>query len=272
MADGDLKPLTFKILTPGDPEVLRARCLANEARGLYEATPTHTCVIVGSGPSAHDERLWRRLRHAPKDHLGRPMIVTVAVNGAYELFRDHDIPPMFWACCDPQDMVADFIPNDPCETTTHLLASKCPPVLFDKLAGYQTEIWRLDDDFSPMPGKLRANCAVSISLVAQSLMRLRGFHRFEHYGWDCCYGPNGEHHANVQPAPDAELTDFTIETTDGVALYTCHTNTSWLAELHDAGIQAFNLHTMGYQVVVHGTGAMAHLLKVKGLAETPDLP
>ena len=267
MPDGSqLTPLQFNVLTPGMKDDIEATMARNEARKLPDATPVKSCVIVGSGPSAATEALWGRLKQEPDT-------ITVALNGALHLFIDRGIAPTYWACCDPQELTLDFVKGLKLpRTTLYLLATKCPESLFDYLESRNLNVqrWRIDDFPIKDPSKLHVPCAVSISLVAQSLMRFKGFHRFEHYGWDCCY-VDGQHHASNQPAPDttSDLT-FTIETEDGQKLYEWPTNGSWMAELHDAGIQAFNLVTHGYKIVVRGNNAMAQLLHIKGLAEAPD--
>lgn len=267
MADGDLVPLQFKILTPGDPSAVQATMVHNAARNLPDAIPVKSCIIVGSGPSAASEALWLRLQ-------AEPDTVTVALNGALALFLDRGLAPTYWACCDPQELVNAFVVGKRLPTTTkYLLATKCPESLFDYLLSRNLDVqqWRIDDFAFREPGKLHVPCAVSITMVAQSLMRFRGYHRFEHYGWDCCY-VDGKHHASEQPEPDqGNNLDFSIQTEDGTILYTWPTNGSWVAELHDAGIQAHNLAVQGYKLVVHGTHAVARLLSIKGLAEAPDL-
>ena len=259
-----LRPIEFSVTTPGDPTELAERMARNEARGLPDATPHKSVIIVSSGPSAHSEALWWRIR------TERP--ITLALNGGLELFAQRGIAPTYWACCDPQELVNEFIPEHPPLKTRYLLATKCPESLFARLQdeGCAIETWRVDELSAPLD-KLRTPCAVSITLVAQSLMRYRGFTRFEHYGWDCCF-VDGEHHASKQPEPDAERMPFAIETEDGQTVYRCELIGPWLAELRDAGLQAYNLHTMGYEIVVHGPHAVAQILRVRGLAKTPDIP
>ena len=258
----NLRPIEFSVQTPCDDEAITERMAHRDALKYPDATPHRTCIIVSSGPSARDERLWSRIQDE------RP--VTLALNGALELFMQRGLSPTYWACCDPQELVGDFIPPGEPWATVYLLATKCPESLFERLKHRNVETWRLDELGAPAD-KLRVPCAVSITLVAQSLMRYRGFTRFEHYGWDCCY-VDGEHHASRQPEPTAEQMPFAIQTEDGTELYRCDLNGSWLAELRDAGLQAYNLTVMGHEIVVHGSHAVAQLLRVKGLAVTPDIP
>lgn len=229
----------------------------NDARSLPEAVPHKSCIIVGSGPSARHEALWAFI-------AANPEIPTVACNGALGLFTEHNIAPTYWACCDPQEAeVMRFVSGELPKTTIYLLATKCPEALFDRLSGHDVRTWRLDD-MALNPGKLHVTCAVSITLVTMSLMRFMGYHRFEMFGWDCCY-LDGEHHASTQPEPENQL-DFSIEDEHShEELHRFKITGSWAAELNDAVIQAHNFQAMGYEIAVHGPGAVATLLRAKKL-------
>lgn len=273
MPDG-YSPLDIQVETPGLSSEIAARMARNEARSLPDAIPHRSCIIVSSGPSARSEALWERLSDARLG--GDPeRIPVVALNGALSLFGDRDLSPDYWACCDPQDLVNDFVPLDPPRGLTYLLATKCPENLFNRLKTHIVETWRVaEPDIPETPGLMHVPTAVSITLVAQSLMRFKGFTRFEHYGWDCCY-VDGRHHACDQPEPPVERLTFDLR--DGtpeepgplIAQYDI--NGSWLAELKDAITQAHNMRVMGYSIVVHGNGLVANALAMRGLAETPDV-
>jgi hypothetical protein len=258
-ADGDFKPVTFQVETPFDSAYLNPRMARNDARGLVEAVRPRTCIIVGSGPSARHPALWDRLDADPKG------ITTVACNGAYSVFAEYGHTPTYWTCCDPQDEVLNFLPENPNPRINYLLATKCPESLFDKLiaADCFVRAWRLDDMDRSL-GKLHVMSAVSITLVTQNLMRLMGFHRFEMYGWDCCY-IDGQHHASDQPEPEMPI-DFRIadEETDAT-MHEFRITGAWAAELNDAVTQAHNFSAMGYELIVHGPGAVGALLRAKKL-------
>lgn len=254
MADGELRPLRIEVETPGDKEEIAARCLVNEARGLPDALQAQTCVIISSGPSARSETPWKALEG----------LTTVAVNNALRLCLEQGHVPTYWACCDPQELVTDFLPDDAPKATTYLVANKCPASLFDKLArlNLATEIWRISDYRSG--DKLHVPTASTVTLTAQALMRFKGFHRFEHYGWDCCYIDENAH-AISQIEPDAQRMQFEIQNEDGSLVGSFPTNSSWIAELHDSIIQTYNVTVMGYEVAVHGPGAVRAVLKAKKL-------
>ena len=257
MADGSqLRPVTFDVRTPCDRATLDARMAHRDAQSLPEAVTPKTCVIVGSGPSARHEALWIFLD-------ANPAAKTFACNGALQVFMDRGRLPDFWTCCDPQEEVIDFLPPSPPPCVEYLLATKCPESLFEKLEHRNVWTWRLDD-MNRTPGKLHVTCAVSITLVTQNLARMMGFHRFEMYGWDCCY-LDGEHHASAQPKPEGEMPFEIQDEQTGDVLHRFDIVPAWAAELNDACIQAHNFKAMGYEINVHGPGAVGALLRAKKL-------
>ena len=255
MADGSL-PVQFRITTPGDKADLEARMARNDARSLPEAVQARCCVIVGSGPSARHDELWDFLD-------ANPGMTTVACNGALSLFVERGMAPTYWTCCDPQDEVLDFLPPKLPVDTTYLVATKCPERLFDALGSFDVRPWRLDD-MATTPDQLAVTCAVSVTLVTQSLMRFMGFHQFEMFGWDCCY-LDDQHHASKQPRPIGCLPFVIQDEATEAELHRFEVCPSWAAELHDACVQTHNLTAMGYKVNVHGPGAVATLLRAKRL-------
>lgn len=254
MADGDI-PVSFEILTPPEAEA-RANIALSEARGVASAVAPKTAVIVAGGPSARDDALWERLARDPET-------VTVALNNALTLFTDRGLVPTYWCACDQQALVADFLPDDPPRGVIYLLASKVHPAVFDKLAGRDVRLWRLDD-YGREPGKLFVPCAVSITLVTQGLFRFLGFHRFEMYGWDGCY-IDGAHHAVAKEHDASHDQTVTLRNAEGENVRSFATTGPWMAEANDAAIQALNFRTMGYELVVHGDGMFAAILKGRGL-------
>jgi hypothetical protein len=253
--DGDL-PVRFEVRTP--PETIsRANMAVSEQSGLPEAVPLRTAIIVANGPSALSAELWDR---PARDDPG---LITVALNGALRQFLNRGLMPTYWCACDPQALVADFLPADPPRKVTYLVASKCHEAVFAKLRGRDVRIWRLDD-FGRESGRLYVPCAVSITLVAQGLFRLLGYHRFEMYGWDGCY-IDGRDHASAQPHSPEHDQRVSLVNAAGDIVQTYSTTGSWMAEAHDAAIQAANFRAMGLEMVVHGPGMIGAILRGRGL-------
>lgn len=260
--DGDIL-VTFDVRTPPE-DLARANIAINEARALPEAVFPETVIIVGSGPSASDGALWERLRRRDTDES--PSTVVVALNGALGLFLKRGLRPDYWCACDPQELVADFLPDDPSYGIVYLVATKCHPAVFERLDGLDVRKWRIDDYSTPEDG-LCVPCACSITLVTQGLFRLMGYTTFEMYGWDCCY-LDGKHHASNQPEPLAEQRIMVEgQTNEGASLGKYDTTGCWMAESTDAEIQARNFRAMGLRMIVHGPGLVGAILRDRGLCE-----
>lgn len=168
--------------------------------------------IIANGPSA---------QHAPLDGP------TLALNGALKTFTDRGRFPTFWAACDPQELVVNFLEVAPPETI-YLLASKCHPEVFKRLAGRQVFTWHiLEGSTLELIGhKAPVMSGVTITIVALELMTKLGFGRFETWGWDGCF-MDGQGHAHEQTLPDDAIT---LEVGD----LSFQTRPSWALEVKNA--------------------------------------
>lgn len=217
--------IEFDVRTPLTPEGRARNAAWSMARGYREvqegADKSQVVNVIANGPSA---------RNAPQDGL------TVALNGALALFRQ---PPTFWAACDPQALVANFL-RDPPKGTTYLVASKCHRRVFNALRLRPVLLWHVDDT----PGvPWGVECATSITLVTLSLFRRMGYRNFRVWGWDGCY-VDGQDHAVPQPHKGDDrtiiLNDRSFQTT-----------TAWAVEAQDAVNQ---LAGADYRVQIEGDG------------------
>lgn len=185
----------FDIFTPTDADTIAAHIAHACSLGLPEADaePLKRLTVIANGPSAINAPL-----HGP----------TLALNGAIKLFLNSGRIPTYWAACDPQALVADFLPDEPPMETIYFVASKCHPSVFQKLQGRDVRLWHIDD--RPIPKGLRTvMCASSVTLVAMQLMHQAfGYREFDAYGWDACY-EGLMHHASEHPLdqlPDGTIT------------------------------------------------------------------
>lgn len=259
----------FSIVTPCDGDELGANIAHARSLGLpaADADPIRTLTVVANGPSAR---------------LFNPLIRTdtLAVNGALKLFTDAGTYPTYWACCDPQALVADFLIDAP-EETIYLVASKSSPLVFQMLADRDVRVWDVDDH-PTSKGPRSVACASSVTLVAMQLMRdAFGYRAFETYGWDGCF--NGtEHHAGQHS--DTRPDNF-VQVTVGATLIpapvmpqwmiergfrfmnnqphyeggrTFDTTSTWAAEAQDAVVQ---MHYASYSVRIHGDGLIKAILE-----------
>ncbi len=231
------KIIQFAIQTPLDAEIIAGHIAHAKSLGLPEADGQELPVlrVVASGLSAY-----QALPEGP----------TMAVNGGLKVFRERGISPTYWAGCDPQELLSEFI-EDPPEATTYLVASKCHPKVFETLKGRDVRLWHLDD--YPTWYDRRVPCAVSVTLTAMSLMTRLGWRRFQVWGWDGCY-IDGKHHIDdpLYERVHKSEGDVTLEIGDRLFQST----PAWAAEAKDAECQLGVFEWMGIEVEIMGDGAI----------------
>ena len=181
---GDIE---FAIRTPVSEEQLAANVADCLSRGLpeveFSSPQLATLTILANGPSAREY------------DFGGP---TLALNGALKLCVERGVAPEYWAACDPQEHVADFLQHAPAETS-YLVCSKCHPSVFEALKDRRVLVWHLDD-FGPwdlIKDRNPVSLGVSITIVAFELAERLGYSTFETWGWDGCY-VGGQSHAMAQ--------------------------------------------------------------------------
>lgn len=234
--DGDLHIVRQVAVPVVDAQTIQAQIEANLGLGLPEADaePIKRLTIVANGPSA---------AHAPLDGP------TLALNGALSLFTRQGLWPTYWAACDPQALVADFVDSAPVETT-YLVASKCHPSVFARLAGLDVRLWHIDDH--DVQGRPAVKVATSVTSCVLGLMRRMGYRAFDIYGWDCCY-TGRRHHASCDEDAPASERDVTVEV-DGRLFSTQH---AWALEATEA---EFILASSDFDATIHGDGLVRALV------------
>lgn len=267
MDDGAFRPgyvERFDIQTPASPAERRRNVEHALSLGLPELAQRpdrgDPLAIVANGPSARDFPICR-------DHrLPRLIPDTIALNGALELFREADVAPEWWAACDPQALVADFLEWAPLETT-YLIASTCHADVFEALRNRHVLIWHLSDDdetqgyhdlIADRPSILRGS---SITLAAFGLADALGFPRTEVWGWDGCLRGTRDHATDQRDGREVQLMqigDTFIPTTK-----------VWIYELMGA---AGLLKLQPRDLTIHGDGMFARALSRAGLATQQEHP
>lgn len=191
---------------------------------MVEAVTRRSLTIVANGPTARSADL---IRLADSE--------TLALNGSLKLFTDYGLAPTYWAACDPQAKVADFLPDNPPAETVYLVASKCHQSVFEKLKGRDVRLWHLMDH--PAEGRSRIALASSVTISASWLMHRMGFTDFEYWGWDGCF-LDGRHHASSNepfPVPVLHLNyGGDIESGEVIGGRTFATTRTWAAEAKGA--------------------------------------
>lgn len=169
----------FQYITP-DADMCRRHVARTMSKDYQEAVTRRKLFVVANGPSARNVDL----------ALIRP---TLALNGAMHLFIQQGCAPDFWACCDPQELVVDCLPDNPPYETIYFVASKCHPSVFKKLEGRRVRVWHLPD--YPVEGASHIAMASSVTISASWLFHRIGYTDFEYNGWDGCF-LGGKHHAS----------------------------------------------------------------------------
>lgn len=238
----------FAVKLPENPNFLRRNVEHALSLGLPQLTlsgqapRSDRLSIIANGPSA---------ARAPMGTLetlrDRPRANILAVNGALKLFRR---APDFWAACDPQELVSDFLIEAPRETT-YLVASQCHPEVFRRLRDRRVVLWHLNEEATWDLTRHLEPIAVAptVTICAFDVSARLGFTRFDTWGWDGCF-MDGRGHAAEQREAGSNITnevgDWVFETT-----------TSWALEARDA-VERFRLEPTDLRV--HGNGMIAATL------------
>lgn len=171
----------FEYHLPVDEQTCRSQIAESLRRGILDVVPRRRLTVIANGPTA---------RNADLNALQTP---TLALNGALSLFLEQGLAPTYWACCDPQALVADILPDNLPYETTYFVASKCHSSVFEKLKNHTVRLWHIRDH--PAEGRSRIALASSVTISASWLMHRLGYTDFEYWGWDGCF-LDGAHHAS----------------------------------------------------------------------------
>lgn len=194
---------SIKALTAGTSESNSENIRQALARGLTEFSPAicahdGSIVIVGSGPSLTSFAAEIREERAK----GRPI---VAIKGAHDWLCDEGIDPDVFVSVEPRSRPLKRVSK----RTVYLLASRCPPDLFDQVKDCRVVLWHSLaskddakepdqgkewqwDDFDPIEecevwkGRFGVGGGSTSGLRAMTLAFLMGFRHFILYGFDSC--------------------------------------------------------------------------------------
>lgn len=246
--DSELGLVQFIEQRPLEVTTLQGHVDSACALGLPEAFPHRRLDIITNGPSA---------ALTPWNMCGP----TMALNGALDLFTERGWEPTYFAACDPQELVTEFLVNAPFHTT-FLLASQCHPSVFRRLQNRRVLLWHLLDGPVLPPHTPFVRHGSSITLTALHLARLLGYNDLHVWGWDCCVDPlTLTHHAAAHGDFRAELRALEHRTSlDGEPTRSFLTTNTWAFEAQQAVFMVEELRRFGVTTTVHGPGLVRHTL------------
>jgi len=160
---------------------------ASMLRGLPELVPAFlshdgTIVLCGSGPTLANFAEEIRAEKAK----GRPI---VAIKGAHDWLVDQGIEPDLYVTLDPRDRRNTV--QRATENTVYMIASRCPPSMFDHLKDRRVIIWHSyssEEELRYFKGSGREliGGGSTSGLRAMNIGYLLGFRKFVLYGFDSC--------------------------------------------------------------------------------------
>lgn len=188
-----MQPLKIIATPAGKREEWRSNIRSAIARHLpgLRVEPAHDkpLVVVGSGPSIA-EFLPDIERHA------RQGLTIVAVKGAHDWLLERGVTPTWYVNLDPRDRTQNL--GLASAATEYLIASRCPPVVFDHLLerGCPVTCWHSYEDECETWPELRGQSVVqggtTSGLRAVNIGHVRGYRHFILYGFDSCLADDGE--------------------------------------------------------------------------------
>lgn len=194
-----MQPLSIDVRQYGMPEGIDENIRHSLSLGLPELQigllkHDGAAVIVASGPSVKNHL--EEIRQ--EQEKGRPVL---AVKGAYDFLRKHDITPDLYCSVEPR-----YRPIEkPSKRSAYLLASRVNRQLFDDLKGYSVYLWHSwsdEDSMGMLKHKFCIGGGSTSGLRAINVLYLLGFRKLRLYGFDSCLGERGEKRVDQDPLGD----------------------------------------------------------------------
>ena len=177
----------------------------------------------------------------------------MALNGTGKYLRENGIKPDGIVLLDSADMMLQFI-QKPSRKIDYWIASRCSPLVFDKLKGQNVIVWHADNDTYRPEGKhyIGGGCSVGTRSICLALSL--GFRDIELFGMDMCIR-KGQDRAYTQKGGENPKT---MNVFCGIKEFTC---APYMAE--EAKIFRKIMTNYGYlfDMKVHGDGLLATFMK-----------
>jgi len=209
-------------------------------------------AIVGSGPSLKAN--WQRLRKFKGDIL--------ACNAACQFLLERDIVPKYMMCFDADPLTFEFFTPHP--DITYLIASRCPPRVFDMLEGCRIVCWHAAGDENceallQKAGKMEPMVIGGTAAVTRAMILVlpMGYTSIHLYGADSSF-LNGDTHIRKSTTEERRMAIMVNGRKFSTAPWMCQ-------QAEDFKILAPRFaREHGIEYVVHGDGLIPHLAMTMG--------
>lgn len=159
--------------------------------------------IVCYGPSLKDT--WK--------HIKRPIMT---VSGAHDFLVGRGIVPDYHMDCDPREHKVKML--HPARAVKYRMATCCHPSLWEKLKGYDVELWHLHNDQHTEewvrendPGANMLGGGSTAGMRALEVASMLGYRRFEIHGMDSSYESVEVRHAGPHDGKKHNLVEVNVD-------------------------------------------------------------
>ncbi len=216
-----------------------------------------TLAIVAGGPSLNDT----------EDELRRVVAggaQVVALANTTHWLVDRGIYPTAQVILDAKPRNAEFVRN--VEGCHYFIASQCDPSVFDTVLGYGDPSHRVfifhavnnDEEFMAIQGQdepwVPVHAGSTITMRAVRMFSILGYGKYHLFGFDSCM-MGDRHHAYEQQSADHFR----------VAEIMCNDRafrvTGWMVNQAMEFIKFAKMFGQGIDIVVHGDGLIAHMIR-----------
>jgi hypothetical protein len=231
----------------------------NDLLGAYAGA---SCSIVGAGPSINETH---------KELVGD----VIAINSAIGFLLDAGIVPKFGLLWDGTEIVEKFARPHP--DITYLVASRCHPKVFERLAGCKVIVWHAGGDHNiaevmvrpevieklkiPQPLVNGGSAGVTRTIYLASALGYTDIHIF---GADSCYSDAGETHVRGSVVPEKDIMVSLGDNSEGAPALWFRTTPEWCAQVNEyrsiypltvsGNLSASTKHNYSLQIRLHVYG------------------
>ena len=159
--------------------------------------------IVCYGPSLRDT--WK--------HIKRPIMT---VSGAHDFLIGRGVVPDYHVDCDPRDHKVKML--HPAKAVKYRMATCCHPSLWEKLKGYDVELWHLHNDAHTEewvrandPGANMLGGGSTAGMRALEVASMLGYRRFEIHGMDASYESAEVRHAGPHDGKKQNVVEVNVD-------------------------------------------------------------